>query len=137
MKMRIWLVVGIVLSVAAFSAIYVFTTGYRVSKDDSYIPHTGAVDLYTASREELTGQDLCQYSGTFGEVKDAKAASKIAAQVIKEVYDNDEYPYIVKYNQNANAWIVHGSLPLFQVGGVASVAIDPETGEILMLMHTK
>ena len=116
---------------------FVFTKDYRVSKENNYIPYAGAIDIYNASREELIELDTGNYSGVFGEVKNENEASKIAAKVIKEVYQKDESPYIVKFNKNANAWIVSGSLPLFHLGGVASIAIDKETGEILMLIHTK
>lgn len=110
---------------------------YTLSKEDSYIPYTGAADIYNASKEELIELDMCNYPEVFGEVKSEKEAAQIAAKVIKEVYEKDESPYIVKFNENANAWIVSGSLPLFHIGGVASIAIDKETGEILMLIHTK
>lgn len=137
MKKSIWISLGAVLSVCAIMTVFVFTKSYWVSKEDSFIPYSGAIDIYNASREELIELDLCDYEGSFGEVKNAKQAAKIAAKVIKEVYENNEYPYIVKFNANADAWIVNGSLPLFHLGGVASVAIDKESGEILMLMHTK
>ena len=116
---------------------FVFTKDYRVSKKSNYIPYAGAIDIYNASREELIELDIGNYPGVFGEVKNENEASKIAAKVIKEVYQKDESPYIVKFNKNANAWIVSGSLPLFHLGGVASIAIDKGTGEILMLIHTK
>ncbi len=137
MKKTIWLSLGIILSIFTVIIIFIFTKDYWVSKENSYIPYTGAIDIYNASREELISLDLCDYPGVFGEVKNEKEASQIAAKVIKDVYENDEYPYIVKFNENANAWIVNGSLPLFHIGGVASIAIDQETGEILMLIHTK
>ena len=137
MKKKIWISIGAVLSVCVVFAVFVLTKSYWVSREDSFIPYSGAVDLYNASREELKESSFCDYTEKFGEVKNAKQAAKIAAKVIKEIYENDEYPYIVKFNANANAWIVHGSLPLFHLGGVASVAIDKDTGEILMVIHTK
>ena len=137
MKKKIWISIGAVLSVCIVLIVFVLTKSYRVSKEDSYVPYSGAADLYNASREELIELDLCDYEGKFGEVKNAKQAAKIAANVVREVYENNEYPYIVKYNENADAWIVHGTLLTFLNGGVASVAIDKNTGEILMLMHTK
>ena len=81
--------------------------------------------------------DLCDYRKAFGKVESEKEAAQIAAEVIKEVYGNDESPYIVKFNENADAWIVHGSLPWLSMGGVASVAIDRESGDIIMMLHTK
>jgi len=137
MKKIIWVISGITLSIFIVIMFFVFTKDYRVSKENNYIPYAGAIDIYNASREELIELDTGNYSGVFGEVKNENEASKIAAKVIKEVYQKDESPYIVKFNKNANAWIVSGSLPLFHLGGVASIAIDKGTGEILMLIHTK
>ena len=112
-------------------------SSYRVAKEDSFIPYSGATDIYSASREELAVLDLCDYPGVFGEIKTEKDAVQVAATVIEEVYGNDESPYVVKYNPTADAWIVNGSLPPFSLGGVASIAIARETGEILMLLHTQ
>ena len=137
MKKIIWVSVCIILAVFIVTMLFVFQKDYRVSKENNYIPYSGAIDIYNASREELIELDMGNYSGIFGEVKNEKEASQIAEKVIKEVYQKDESPYIVKFNENANVWIVSGSLPWFQLGGVASVAIDRETGEILMLIHTK
>ena len=139
MKKKYWIGLAIILVVIVVTmiAIFHFTKGYRMAKEDSFVPYSGAADIYNASREELMELDLCDYSETFGEVKNAKEAYKIAAKVIEEVYGKDESPYIVKFNENANAWIVNGSLPPLSLGGVASIAIDKDTGEILMLLHTK
>lgn len=139
MKKKHWIGLAIILVVIVVTmiAIFYFTKGYRMAKEDSFVPYSGAADIYNASREELMELDLCDYSETFGEVKNAKEAYKIAAKVIEEVYGEDESPYIVKFNENANAWIVNGSLPPLSLGGVASIAIDRDTGEILMLLHTK
>lgn len=138
---KIWgIVIGVVLAiflVTIVTIIIVIPKDYRVSSENSYVPYIGAIDIYNASREELMKLDLCDYSGTFGEVNNEEEAAQIAAKVVKEVYGNDESPYIVKFNENANAWIVRGSLPLFHLGGVSSIAIDKDTGEILMMIHTK
>ena len=137
MKKIIWVKLGIILAIFIVIIFFVFIKDYRVSRKNSYIPYTGGIDIYNASREELIELDMCNYPVVFGEVKNEKEASKIADKVIKEIYQNDESPYIVKFNKNANAWIVSGSTSLFRLGGVASIAIDKETGEILMLIHTK
>ena len=134
--MKKWLIVVMILFIVFSIMIFLVSKKYWVSNQDSYIPYTGSIDLYNASREELISLDLCNYSKAFGEVKNEKEASQIAAKVIKEVYKNDEYPYIVKLNETANAWIVHGSSGTC-AGGVASIAIDRNNGEILMLIHTK
>ena len=138
MRKRLWLSLGILLAIVIIVITTLLCTkDYWVSKEESYIPYTGAADIYNASREELIALDLVNYPDAFGEVKSEKEAFQIAAKVVEEVYETDESPYIVKLNENANAWIVHGSLPWFHFGGVSSVAIDRETGEILMVIHTK
>lgn len=137
MKKIIGVSLGGILSIFIVIIIFIFLKGYWISRENSYIPYKGAIDIYNASREELIELNMVNYPGVFGEVKNEKEASQIAAKVIKEVYENDESPYVVKFNKNANVWIVSGSLPLFRLGGVASVAIDKKTGEILMLIHTK
>lgn len=137
MKKIIWVGLGIVLIIFIVIIVFIFTNDYLISRENSYIPYPGAIDIYNASREELIELDKVNYSEVFGTVKNEHEASQIASNVIREVYGNDESPYIVKLNKNANAWIVSGSLPLFHLGGVASIAIDKETGEILMMIHTK
>lgn len=111
--------------------------GYRISNKESFIPYAGAADLYNASGEELAALDKCGYSESFGSVENAEEAAQIAAKVIEEVYGNDEAPYIVKYNANANAWIVSGTKGPLGLGGAASIAIDQNTGVVIMLLHTK
>ena len=136
MKKKIWFSLGIIILFAVM-VFFIFSKEYWVSIRSSYVPYNGAIDIYNATREELIQLDMVHYTGEMGEVKNEKDATQIAAKVIQEVYGKNEYPYVVKYNKNANAWIVSGSLPLFHLGGVASIAIDKETGEILMLIHTK
>ncbi|MBE6713625.1 MAG: hypothetical protein E7580_09000 [Ruminococcaceae bacterium] len=137
MKKKTFIFLGVILFASAIILLFVFAQNYRVSKEKSYVPYSGAIDLYHASKEELIEMDLVHYSGKFGKVKNEKEAARIASKIIQEVYGDDETPYVVKYNEKANAWIVNGSLPFFCKGGVASVAIDKETGEILMMLHTK
>lgn len=135
MMKRLWLSLGVTLLVFVMIIIALFAKDYWISKENSYV--IGTIDLYNASREELIAIDALNYTETFAKVETAKEAAEIAEKVIEEVYENDESPYFVKLNPKANAWIVHGSLPLFHLGGVGIIAIDKETGEILMLMHTK
>lgn len=138
-KVIFWLLTVLAVLAVIFALICIFLKNARVvdDREDVYIAYSGGSDLYHASREELIGMSLCDYHEASGKVETAKEAAEIAEKIIKEAYGNDESPYIVKYNENADAWIVHGSLPLFHVGGVANVAIDKETGEIIMLFHTK
>lgn len=137
---RIWPRVGVVF-IAVLTALLIAACaaagGYRISNKDSFIPYAGGADLYNASREELAALDKCGYSESFGRAENAEQAAQIAAKVIEEVYGSDEAPYVVKYNANANAWIVSGTKKLWGVGGAASIAIDQNTGAVIMLLHTK
>ena len=139
MKKKTLVILGVIIIVLIAVIVFVCTKKYWVTKEDNYYPYHGAIDVYNASREELIEFDLCGYTKSFSEVKNERQAAEIANEVIKEVYGKEEYPYIVKFNENANAWVVHGSLPrrIFQLGGVGTVAIDKNTGEILMVIHTK
>ena len=110
---------------------------YKIATEETYIPYSGGIDIYHATKEELTALDLCDYTKEFGVIENEEEAYQVAAKVIEEVYGKDESPYIVKYNEVADAWIVSGSLPFFSLGGVASIAIERDTGAILMLIHTK
>lgn len=112
-------------------------SSYKIATEDTYIPYSGGIDIYHATKEELTALDLCNYTEVFGVIENEKEAYQVAAKVIREVYGKDESPYKVKYNENADAWIVSGSLPFSSLGGVASIAIERDTGAILMLIHTK
>ena len=138
-KVIFWIIAVLVVIAIIITLFCIISKNTRVVEDseDVYTASTGGADLYHASREELIAENLADYSETFGKVETANDAAEIAGKVIKEVYGNDEAPYIVKFNENANAWIVRGSLPLFHVGGVAHVAIDKENGDIIMLFHTK
>lgn len=133
-KVMNFIIILLVITLLLFTSC---TNEYKKSNEDSFVPYFGAIDVYNASRSELIDLDMCDYSKTFGEVKDEQQAVQIAKTVVMDVYGEDESPYVVKLNENANAWIVSGSNRLFQLGGVSTIAIDRETGDILMLIHTK
>lgn len=136
MKKKLLIIVGMVF---AFALVVIFAASkdYYVVRKNSYHPYAGAKDIYNASREELIEMDLCNYTKAFGEVQNEQEAFRIASNVIEEIYQKNEAPYRIKFNENANAWIVVGAPRFFRLGGSASIAIDKETGEILMLIHTK
>ena len=106
-----------------------FTGGFLYARDRTFVPYTGGPDLYSATGEDLAQLDKCGYSAAFGPVT--------SAQAISEVYGKSERPYIVRFNETADAWIVRGSKGFLSLGGVAIAAIDRSTGEVIMLFHTK
>ncbi|MFZ5986765.1 MAG: NTF2 fold immunity protein [Bacillota bacterium] len=113
---------------------------YKVDTEKTYEPYVGGVDIYNANENELRKENLVKYDKRFGEISDERTAVDVSTIVFNEIYEDcveKEAPFMVKYNKNAKAWIVHGTLPPNMLGGVASIAIKKETGEILMLMHTK
>ena len=93
-----------------------FTSGFLYAWDRTFVPYTGGPDLYSATGEDLAQLDKCGYSAAFGK---------------------SERPYIVRFNETADAWIVRGSKGFQSLGGVAVAAIDRSTGEVIMLFHTK
>ena len=93
-----------------------------------------------ATEEELKKASFVKYDKTFGKVNTPKEAYIIAVKVLDEVYDNcskKELPFKIKDNTIANAWIVSGTLPKMMLGGVGTIGIKKETGEVIYLIHTK
>lgn len=126
-----------IILVCIITLLFSGCSSYMIATEDTYIPYSGGIDIYHATKEELTAMDLCNYTEKFGVIENEKEAYQVAAKVIEEVYGKDESPYIVKYNEVADTWIVSGSLPFSFLGGFASIAIEKDTGAILMLIHTK
>ena len=122
------------------SSCYKKAVEFKTSTDSTYEPSSASGDIYHASIDDLKKLDLVHYSKTFGTVENEKEAVTIATKVFDEIYHDcskTEAPFIVHFNDIANAWIVHGTLPENMMGGVASIAISKDSGEILMLIHTK
>lgn len=113
---------------------------YIISTEDTLQPYFSCIDIFNADENDLKNLDFVHYERKFGFVENEKTAFKIALNVIPIIYNNcnvyEESPFKIKYNQNADAWIVYGTLKRGQ-GGVAYIGIKKETGEILFLMHTK
>lgn len=113
---------------------------YKESSEKTYTSYGGSIDLYNADENDMKNETFVKYQRSFGYVKDERTAVDIATIVFHEVYkdcNKKETPFIIKYNENAGAWVVHGTLPFLHLGGVGSIAIKKETGEVLLLMHTK
>jgi hypothetical protein len=115
---------------------------YKATEDESYNIYN--VDLYQADEETLKSLSLSEYEKLLGFIPNEKSASKAAAIVLDAVYGNcskEETPFIVKLNKTANAWVVYGTFqqPLLgiKLGGVGYVAIKKDTGEVIMVYHTK
>ena len=112
--------------------------GYRIDTDGTYF--IGDIDIFIANENDLKNVNLVKYDKAFGYVSDAGRAVRIATNVLNEIYDHcgkTETPFIVHYNENADTWIVHGSLPFFMAGGVGSIGIKKDTGEVIMITHSK
>ena len=66
---------------------------------------------------------------------------KQAGQIWEELFGKDvrhEKPYQLFYDANNRVWLVTGTLPFwYDVGGVAHMLIEEDTGEILAIWHEK
>lgn len=113
---------------------------YRTMFQESYVPYFGAIDIHNASANELKKLDIENYEIKFGPVQDEETAVKIAAKIFDELFDNClkyEQPFEVFNSVKSNAWLIHGYIEIGSNIGVAEIAIDKNTGEILMLFHTR
>lgn len=87
----------------------------------------------------LAYADAHSYRPKNGFVPDEKTAVRIAEAVLTPIYGDEaviaQRPFSAKLR--GTTWVVTGSLPDNQVGGVAEVRISKRTGEILQVTHTR
>jgi hypothetical protein len=113
-----------------------YTNVILVETDNPFI--AGNPDFTTATARQLKWQSLVNYKKKFGAVPDEKTAISIAEKVLDEIYEDcskTEQPFVVFFNTRANAWIVNGTLPSGWDGGTGYIAIEKDTGAILLLIH--
>jgi len=113
---------------------------FMMDTENSFEPYGGSIDIYQSNEKELTANTLAKYKKKFGIIKSETEAFKVAIEVLNDVYGDyvkDECPFLIKFNKNANAWVVSGTLSDEEKGGVGSVVIKASNGEILYLVHTK
>lgn len=75
-----------------------------------------------------------------GYVPNEATAVKVAEAVWLPIYGENIYkkqPFIAKYDEKENCWIVNGTLPPDTFGGVPEIKISKSTGEILFVYHGK
>ncbi len=95
------------------------------------------INLYDAGRNQLSKFDLIKYWKSFVSIDDAQTAAQAAAYVHEEIYGAPSGDYVVRYNENAKAWIVYDELPATAAGGCGVFAITEEAGEVIMGYHGK
>lgn len=111
---------------------------YKMSSHDKY--ELGSIDLYSVNAETLRKKSGVKYTSSVSNLTYAGSAVKVAAKAFTNIYKDcleKEIPFQVFFNKNANAWIVHGTLPKGWAGGVGMIAIEKDTGEVLFLSHGK
>jgi hypothetical protein len=72
-------------------------------------------------------------------VPDKETAIRIAEAIWLPIYGNGIYetkPFVARLN-NANVWIVEGTLDKDEVGGVPYIEIQKKDCKILNVIHTK
>jgi hypothetical protein len=75
-----------------------------------------------------------------GYVPDAIAAQKIAEAILYPIYGKDikdKKPFLVKFDEENQVWIIEGQLPKNRDGGVPYVIIQKSDGKILAVWHSK
>lgn len=83
-----------------------------------------------------------RYSSTrsLGAVNTADEAMVKAEELWRKVYGEfsaERKPYSVKYDAENEAWLVEGTLPNGNLGGVPHVIIEKTEGKILALWHDR
>ncbi|MDP4153645.1 MAG: NTF2 fold immunity protein [Bacillota bacterium] len=75
-----------------------------------------------------------------GYIPDAETARKTADTILHSIYGNEinnEKPFIVRFDEKNQVWIVEGQLPHNQLGGTAYIVIRKKDGKVLSVWHTK
>lgn len=121
--------------------------GFNITEGDGEDKNINAL---VANRDLLINgslfQDDIKKQISFGSAITEKEAIQTAVNVIKKFYMNEshdclkyEQPFYICYNVNANAWIISGTSDLMDMkigGGAVCMAIEKDTGILLMLYHT-
>ena len=109
------------------------------------------IDTLTATSDELKNSSLCREKIIDNEFiveppGTPESAAMEAYEIIKELYPPEpdhncaeqEQPFYVCYNKNANAWIISGttSINVHRQGGAVCIAIEKDTGRVIMAYHT-
>ena len=75
-----------------------------------------------------------------GKISGKADAVKKAETVFIKIYGKQvkkERPYQIFYDEEAEVWLVQGSLPSNKHGGVANIIIENDTGKVLAVWHEK
>ncbi|MBO5076339.1 MAG: hypothetical protein J5584_01930 [Clostridia bacterium] len=75
-----------------------------------------------------------------GKISGKADAVKKAETVFIKIYGKQvkkERPYQIFYDEEAEVWLVQGSLPSYKIGGVANIIIENDTGKVLAVWHEK
>ena len=75
-----------------------------------------------------------------GAVETENEAITIAEDIWTDVYGKNvqfKKPYKVFYDADSEVWLVQGSLPFYQNGGVPYILIEKESGRVLAVWHDK
>lgn len=93
------------------------------------------IDDYAEEIEEFSTWRL-----NVGPIKDAEDAAAKADAIFKEKYDESslerQRPYIVLYDEEADAWLIHGKWPEEGVdGGSAYMIVRGSDGKVIAVWH--
>lgn len=47
-----------------------------------------------------------------------------------------ETPFLIKYNEKADCYIIYGTKPFFSEEGIGICAVEKQTGKVIMVVHT-
>lgn len=147
---RVITIIIVIVCIMAMGFFIYRTFFYYQSSIEERWDDARSFDFYTIDRETLinttlAGDEINQFNNIHSKRKiNTKMQAVWVAQEVEKVIYGDcnitEQPFIVKFNENAEAWIVHGNaykmVKKGWVGGVITVAIDKETGSILHVQHT-
>lgn len=125
-----------------FSTILLFSGMLNVSCDSSSgesNSHSTVIELFDSLDYQMHYEEISQPEG--GYVPNALVAINLAEIIFNSVYDESSIsgkkPFLAKYDDSQKVWLVHGTLPPGEDGGVPYILIQQKDGKILSVWHDK
>lgn len=70
-----------------------------------------------------------------------KTASEVAQAVLSSIYGkksiSKQKPFEITFDSEYNVWVISGKLKSNMIGGVATIIIQKNNGEVLAVSHSK
>lgn len=98
-------------------------------------------DLFSMTKEELFALSQKKFEKEYDlefPLNERDAVDIATMAFVDNNWDcnKTETPFLIKYNEKADCYIIYGTKPFFSEGGIGICAVEKQTGKVVMLIHT-